>query len=138
MPNHPLIEVHREGAEVFHGTDLCKIKTAELLVELQLPKGLLPLQEIEEMGYNRATGFMWLRQKEATRHVFMVIGNTVLRAVRDGLRGEPPVEAVKRGQETGAPRVDLHLQDLHRRPRFWPDHLEVELQDPPLLPCLRL
>uniref|UniRef100_A0A804M930 Uncharacterized protein n=1 Tax=Zea mays TaxID=4577 RepID=A0A804M930_MAIZE len=57
------IESHRAGAEVVNGGDaICRKKSIELLEELGLPKGFLPLEDIQEFGYNRETGFMWLVQ----------------------------------------------------------------------------
>ncbi|VAH74592.1 unnamed protein product [Triticum turgidum subsp. durum] len=53
------IEAQREGAET------------------NMPLGLLPLADIEEVGYNRATGFVWLRQKKALTHTFKQIGRQV-------------------------------------------------------------
>ncbi|XBI82152.1 hypothetical protein VPH35_090905 [Triticum aestivum] len=43
-----LVESHRTGAEVHKGNDICKQKTVELLKELGLPKGLFPMDDIEE------------------------------------------------------------------------------------------
>ncbi|KAF0905505.1 hypothetical protein E2562_007308 [Oryza meyeriana var. granulata] len=72
------IESHRAGAEVFHGDGACRKKSVEMLEELGLPKGLLPLEDIEEFGYNRGTGFMWLSQrKKWTEHTFKKIKQTV-------------------------------------------------------------
>ncbi|XP_058095325.1 uncharacterized protein LOC131240844 [Magnolia sinica] len=71
------IEHHRQNAEIYHGDVLCKEKSMELLEELHLPKGLLPLEDILEVGYNRAAGFVWLRQKKKRDHVFRKIGRTV-------------------------------------------------------------
>ncbi|KAL6838654.1 hypothetical protein ACP4OV_031368 [Aristida adscensionis] len=71
------IEAQRAGAEVYHGAALCAEKSTELLAEVGLPLGLLPLGEMEEVGYNRATGFVWLRQKKATTHTFKQIGRQV-------------------------------------------------------------
>ncbi|XP_047059637.1 uncharacterized protein LOC124666340 [Lolium rigidum] len=71
------IEKNREGAEVFHGAALCAEKAVELLAETNMPLGLLPLADIEEVGYNRATGFVWLRQKKALTHTFKQIGRQV-------------------------------------------------------------
>ncbi|XP_038986265.1 uncharacterized protein LOC103702331 isoform X2 [Phoenix dactylifera] len=45
--------------------------------ELHLPKGLLPLSGLEEVGYNRATGFVWMKQKKGSQHVFKKIGRAV-------------------------------------------------------------
>lgn len=69
-----MIESNREGAEIFSGHDICKQKSSELLRELHLPSGLLPLSDLEEVGYNRASGFVWLRQKKPTTHNFKKIG----------------------------------------------------------------
>ncbi|XP_078177153.1 uncharacterized protein LOC144571679 [Carex rostrata] len=74
---HQTIENHREGAEVFTGHDLCMKKSIELLEELHLPRGLLPLNDLEEVGYNRSTGFVWLKQKKETTHNFKKISKNV-------------------------------------------------------------
>ncbi|KAE8805233.1 hypothetical protein D1007_18634 [Hordeum vulgare] len=71
------IEAQREGAEVYHGAALCAEKAVELLAETNMPLGLLPLADMEEVGYNRATGFVWLRQKKALTHTFKQIGRQV-------------------------------------------------------------
>ncbi|RWR89114.1 hypothetical protein CKAN_01816300 [Cinnamomum micranthum f. kanehirae] len=72
-----IIESYRENAEIYHGDSLCKQKSIELLQELSLPKGLLPLDDLVEVGYNRPAGFVWLRQKKARQHVFRKIGRNV-------------------------------------------------------------
>lgn len=69
-----MIESQREGAEIYTGPDMCKQMSTQLLAELHLPKGLLPLSDLEEVGYNRASGFVWLRQKKPTTHNFKKIG----------------------------------------------------------------
>ena len=66
------IEVNREGAEVYRGAALCAEKAMELLAETNMP-----LADIEEVGYNRSTGFVWLRQKKALTHTFKQIGRLV-------------------------------------------------------------
>ncbi|KAG1342089.1 hypothetical protein COCNU_05G003180 [Cocos nucifera] len=71
------IESYREGAEVHRGDDLCKKKSIQLLEELGLPKGLLPLENVEEFGYNHVAGFMWLVQKKKKEHTFKKIKQTV-------------------------------------------------------------
>ncbi|KAL5731779.1 hypothetical protein ACHQM5_004477 [Ranunculus cassubicifolius] len=70
------IENHRDNAEVYYG-DVCKSKSLELLAQIDLPNGLLPLEDISEVGYNRETGFVWLKQKKTTTHVFKTIGKHV-------------------------------------------------------------
>ncbi|KAK2642831.1 hypothetical protein Ddye_024594 [Dipteronia dyeriana] len=72
-----LIANHREGAEIYHGESLCKQKSLDLLSEIELPKGLLPLNDLIEVGYNRTTGFVWLKQQNRTDHRFRAIGRNV-------------------------------------------------------------
>ncbi|KAK4781894.1 hypothetical protein SAY86_015996 [Trapa natans] len=64
-------------AEVYHGDDMCQQKSKDLLKEIGLPNGLLPLKDMEECGYHRETGFVWLRQKKSTNHKFEKIGRLV-------------------------------------------------------------
>ncbi|XP_078431287.1 uncharacterized protein LOC144703079 [Wolffia australiana] len=77
MAPQSTIDEHREGAEVYTGDELCKQKTVELLEELHLPRGLLPVDNVEEVGYNRKTGFVWLRQKKSISHNFRKVQRLV-------------------------------------------------------------
>ncbi|KAJ1690955.1 hypothetical protein LUZ63_015110 [Rhynchospora breviuscula] len=69
-----MIESNRQGAEVCTGHDMCMKKVVEILAELHQPRGLLPLKNMEEVGYNWSTGFLWLKQKEEITHNFKKIG----------------------------------------------------------------
>ncbi|CAB1184545.1 unnamed protein product [Spirodela intermedia] len=71
------IEAHRPGAEIYTGDDLCRQKAIDLLEELNLPRGLLPIENVEEIGINRQTGFVWLRQKKALNYPFRKAGRLV-------------------------------------------------------------
>ncbi|KAF8391093.1 hypothetical protein HHK36_023393 [Tetracentron sinense] len=71
------VENYRDNAEIYNGTALCMQKSQQLLEELSLPKGLLPLDDITEVGYNRTAGFVWLKQKKKTEHKFRLISRTV-------------------------------------------------------------
>ena len=73
------IESHRAGADVVRGdTAACKKAAVELLAEIGLPKGLFPLDDMQEFGYNREAGFMWLVQgKKKVEHTFKKIKQTV-------------------------------------------------------------
>ena len=72
------VESHRAGAEIVKGDDnICKKKSVEVLEELGLPTGLLPLEDIEEFGYNRDVGFIWLVQKKKKEHTFKKVKQTV-------------------------------------------------------------
>ncbi|KAJ1690956.1 hypothetical protein LUZ63_015111 [Rhynchospora breviuscula] len=68
---------NRQSAEVYTGHDLCLKKVVEILGELNMPRGLLPLNNMEEVGYNRSTGFLWLKQKKETTHHFKTVGRNV-------------------------------------------------------------
>ncbi|EXC29359.1 hypothetical protein L484_021667 [Morus notabilis] len=68
---------HQEDAEIFHGDAVCKQKAGQLLEEMSLPRGLLPLDDLIEVGYNRITGFVWLKQRKCKEHQFTAIGRTV-------------------------------------------------------------
>ncbi|EAY93119.1 hypothetical protein OsI_14922 [Oryza sativa Indica Group] len=72
-----IIETYRAGAEVINGDAAGKKKSIELLQELGLPKGLFPLDDIEEFGYNRANGFMWILHNKKKEHTFKKIKQTV-------------------------------------------------------------
>jgi hypothetical protein len=50
----------------------------ELPEEVGLPKGLLPIEEVEEYGCVRETSFVWLKKIE---HQFKKIGKVVRRSV---------------------------------------------------------
>eukprot|EP01018_Ginkgo_biloba_P024177 Gb_40920 [translate_table: standard] len=67
----------RAGAEVYHGSEMCKQKALQLLEEMGLPRGLLPLHGLEECGYVKATGFVWLKRKKKLEHRFKTTGKLV-------------------------------------------------------------
>ncbi|KAK1258923.1 hypothetical protein QJS04_geneDACA018685 [Acorus gramineus] len=71
------IQAHRDNAEVYHGNSPCIKNIEQLLDELSLPKGLFPLDDIKEFGYDRSSGFMWLTHKKKKDHVFKKIKQTV-------------------------------------------------------------
>ncbi|XP_042405679.1 uncharacterized protein LOC121995927 [Zingiber officinale] len=72
-----LIEKYKDGAEVYSGAAVCREKMVEVLQELGMPKGLLPLEDLLEMGYNRDLGFMWLTQRKKKEHMFKEIKQLV-------------------------------------------------------------
>lgn len=71
------IETYREGAEISHGDASFKTSSVRMLEELDLPKGLFPLEGVEEFGYNRAAGFVWFVQKKKKDHTFKKIKQVV-------------------------------------------------------------
>ena len=73
-----LVESHRAGAEVHKANDICKKKTVELLEEVGLPKGLFPMDNIEEVGHNCESGFVWMLQKKNNEHMFNNLNQIVI------------------------------------------------------------
>ncbi|XP_072958233.1 uncharacterized protein [Typha angustifolia] len=110
---------HREGAEIFHGDDICKKKTIQMLEELGLPKGLLPLENIEEFGYNRAAGFIWLVQRKKKDHTF----KKIKQVVSYGPEVTAFVEKGKLKKITGVKTREMML---------WLTVVEVYIEDPSL------
>ncbi|CAL1407710.1 unnamed protein product [Linum trigynum] len=70
-------EIRAKASEVYNGDEICQAKSKELLREIELPNGLLPLHNIEECGIVRETGFVWLKQKKSITHKFDKIGKLV-------------------------------------------------------------
>ncbi|KAI5059395.1 hypothetical protein GOP47_0025714 [Adiantum capillus-veneris] len=67
----------REGARVWKGHDEALKKAVSLLEEIGLPGGLLPLVDVDEIGYVEATGYMWITQKKKIEHEFKLAGKLV-------------------------------------------------------------
>ncbi|KFK22546.1 hypothetical protein AALP_AAs68488U000700 [Arabis alpina] len=67
----------RARAEKYTGDEICREKTKEFLKEVSMPNGILPLKDIEEVGYDRESGVVWLRQKKSITHKFETIGKLV-------------------------------------------------------------
>ncbi|KAL5068847.1 hypothetical protein RYX36_019734 [Vicia faba] len=65
-------------SEVYYGDEICQIKSKELLKEISMPNGLLPLKDIEECGYHRESGFVWLKQKASYNHKFVKVDRHVI------------------------------------------------------------
>ncbi|XVE89541.1 hypothetical protein DITRI_Ditri20bG0004300 [Diplodiscus trichospermus] len=70
-------EIKSRASEIYHGDEICQEKSKFLLQEVGLPRGLLPLKDIEECGYVKETGFVWLKQKKSITHKFEKIGKLV-------------------------------------------------------------
>ncbi|XP_010251568.1 PREDICTED: uncharacterized protein LOC104593432 [Nelumbo nucifera] len=64
-------EDERAGAEIVYGSEACYRHSIEMLQELGFPKGVLPLQDLEECGRVRETGFVWMKQKAPYEHFFV-------------------------------------------------------------------
>ncbi|MQI32384.1 DUF538 domain-containing protein, partial [Escherichia coli] len=83
-----------------------------------LPNGLLPLEDMEECGYDRESGFVWLKQKKSSTHKFEKIGKLVSYAPEVTAY----VEFGKIKKLTGVKAKELLL---------WVTLNEICLEDPP-------
>ncbi|KAK4801816.1 hypothetical protein SAY86_000019 [Trapa natans] len=72
-----ITEEIRANAEVYYGDEICQEKSKFLLKEVGLPNGLLPLEDMEECGYVKETGFVWLKQRKKSSHKFEKIDRLV-------------------------------------------------------------
>ncbi|GMJ11163.1 SVB-like [Hibiscus trionum] len=70
-------EIKASASEIYNGDEMCQEKSKFLLEEIGMPRGLLPLKDIEECGYVKDTGFVWLKQKKSITHKFDKIGRLV-------------------------------------------------------------
>ncbi|XP_047309517.1 uncharacterized protein LOC124912926 [Impatiens glandulifera] len=78
MTKEQLIAMQRQNAEVYDGDSMeLRRKSREFLERLQMPIGLLPMDNMEELGFNESTGFIWMRQKKPTYYKFRQIGQLV-------------------------------------------------------------
>ncbi|CAL0330221.1 unnamed protein product [Lupinus luteus] len=57
-------------AEVYYGDKVCREKFSLLLSEIGLPDGLLSIEDIEECGYVKEIGFVWLKLQKKRQHRF--------------------------------------------------------------------
>ncbi|KAL2511784.1 hypothetical protein Adt_17384 [Abeliophyllum distichum] len=111
-------EIRANASEIHHGNDICQVKSKFLLTEVGLPNGLLPLQDIEECGYVKETGFVWLKQKRMTEHRFEKIGKLVQYAPEVTAYVEPNKIKKLTGVKT-------------REFLFWITLSEIYVDDPP-------
>ncbi|CAI9285690.1 unnamed protein product [Lactuca saligna] len=72
---------------------------------MALPNGLLPLEDIEECGYVKDTGFVWLKQKKEKKHKF----EKIRKLVSYGTEVTATIEKVKIKKLTGVKTKELML-----------------------------
>lgn len=68
MATNKIVRDERSGADVVYGAEMCYKKALDLLAEMDLPNGLLPLKDLDESGYIKETGFVWLKQKKPVEY----------------------------------------------------------------------
>ncbi|KAK8495889.1 hypothetical protein V6N12_018069 [Hibiscus sabdariffa] len=57
-------EIKASASEVYHGDEICQEKSKSLLQEMGMPRGLLPLKDIEECGYVKDTGLSMMNLQD--------------------------------------------------------------------------
>ncbi|KAF9669837.1 hypothetical protein SADUNF_Sadunf13G0006000 [Salix dunnii] len=104
----------KSKAEVYYGDEMGKEKSQELLKEVGLPNGLLPLHDIIECGIVRETGFVWLKQKKSINHKFEKIGRLVSYGTEVTAYVEPKKIKKLTGVKTKELLVWITLCDISR------------------------
>lgn len=89
-----------------------------LLEEFELPLGLLPLANVTEVGFVRATGYMWIVQQKKVEHEFKKISKFV--SYETEIYGY--IEKKKIKKLKGIKAKELML---------WPPVSEIRVDDPP-------
>ncbi|KAF6156603.1 hypothetical protein GIB67_014582 [Kingdonia uniflora] len=72
-----IAEEIRSKAEVFQGPEICREMVKKMLAETNLPNGLIPLDNIEECGHVKESGFVWFKRKEKKDYRFKSTGKLV-------------------------------------------------------------
>lgn len=108
----------RAKAEMYTGDEICREKTKCFLKEISMPNGLLPLKDIEEVGYDRESGVVWLKQKKSITHKFAEID----KLVSYGTEVTAVVETGKIKKLTGVKAKELLI---------WITINEIYTEDPP-------
>ncbi|XP_023512281.1 uncharacterized protein LOC111777076 [Cucurbita pepo subsp. pepo] len=67
----------REGGIVKHGHEEGLGLALALLKDFELPEGLLPLADVEEVGYVKDTGYVWIVQRKKVEHHFKMVSKLV-------------------------------------------------------------
>ncbi|MCL7028018.1 hypothetical protein MKW94_010013 [Papaver nudicaule] len=77
-PKSLVNEEMKAKAEVYHGAEICKEKVKEFLKLMELPNGLLPIDDIDECGFVRENGYFWFQRKYKLEHKFESLGDRLV------------------------------------------------------------
>ncbi|KAF9589185.1 hypothetical protein IFM89_019694 [Coptis chinensis] len=108
----------KEGGIVKKGHEEGTKMAIALLEEFGLPLGLLPLENITEVGFVRTTGYMWIIQEKKVEHNF----KTVSKLVSYDTEIQGYVEKFRIKKLKGVKARELML---------WPPVNEIIVDDPP-------
>ncbi|MED6144291.1 hypothetical protein PIB30_014375 [Stylosanthes scabra] len=108
----------KEGGIVKKGHDEGLKMAVSLLQEFELPAGLLPLQDVVEVGYVKNTGYMWIVQKKKVEHEFKMVKKLV--SYDSEITGFISKKKIKKLKGVKAKELML-----------WPPVSEISVDDPP-------
>ena len=108
----------REGATVNKGHEEGMKMAVSLLQEYELPAGLLPLENVGEVGFVKGTGYMWIVQKKKVEHQFKLISKLV--SYDSEITGYISKKKIKKLKGVKAKELML-----------WPPVSEITVDDPP-------
>ncbi|ESW21738.1 hypothetical protein PHAVU_005G095700 [Phaseolus vulgaris] len=108
----------KEGGVVKKGHEEGLKLALSLLQEFELPEGLLPLQDVIEVGHVKGTGYMWIVQKKKVEHEFKKIKKLV--SYDSEITGYVSKKKIKKLKGVKAKELML-----------WPPVSEISLDDPP-------
>lgn len=108
----------KEGGIVKKGQEEGLKLAVSLLEEFELPLGLLPLGDVIEVGFVRATGYMWIQQKKKVEHNFKMISKHV--SYDTEITGYVLKNRIKKLKGVKAKELMM-----------WPPVSEIILDDPP-------
>ncbi|KAL3820299.1 hypothetical protein ACJIZ3_006204 [Penstemon smallii] len=108
----------KEGAIVKKGHEEGLKMAITLLEEFELPTGLLPLENVIEVGFVRSTGYIWIQQKKKIEHSFKLISKLV--SYDSDMKGYLEKKRIKKLKGVKAKELML-----------WPPVNEITLDDPP-------
>ncbi|XP_071689262.1 uncharacterized protein [Rutidosis leptorrhynchoides] len=64
----------RASADSCYGDAICHEQIKLKLIEMGLPNGLFAVKDIEECGFVKDTGFVWIKLKKPSKHNHKIIG----------------------------------------------------------------
>lgn len=108
----------KEGDIVKKGHEEGLKYAVALLEEFELPKGLLPLADVIEVGFVSSTGYMWIVQQKKVEHNFKMASKLV--KYDTDIHGYIEKKRIKKLKGVKAKELLL-----------WPPVNEITVDDPP-------
>ncbi|KAI5424567.1 hypothetical protein KIW84_030665 [Lathyrus oleraceus] len=78
----------KSESEIYYGEEICQVKSKELPEDMCLPKDLLPLKDIIEVGHHRETGKIKKMSGVKSKELFIWV------TLSDIYVDDPPTEKV--------------------------------------------